>query len=378
LLALMLLGPSGALAATPTVSVGSTSATATGTGASPTVVSIGDTVRFQSTLRNDDSSTISQLFVQGFSEASVYSFGTPTQYAVSITKNDAVVDNGCAASTDLSCSVRNVKPTDVVKVTVVYKVPRFAAGSTTVDYGGRPTCDMGFAQGFDTSTSPVTYNTPDDTTSPDLVGPAVCVHFVWSTSGNTTSDGGGTSHGDVWSWYDGAKINSQLTDFRALWVVDQLFVENTQTINADNPHSTRAYAPTAGIPVTVEDIDCDASHYPDPGDVPAICATLTGFGEVSRVDLAGGAPLECPTVGDPHAPCVYHFMLKLDNIEITSSPKGVNHVYPGGFETITTKCTFAKGSSVPSTISCITVKKLPGGDLQVDVWTLHNGSIRLF
>ena len=69
LLALMLLGPSAASAATPSVIVGSTSETATGTGASPTVVSIGDTVRFQSTLKNTDTSTISQLYVQGFTDA---------------------------------------------------------------------------------------------------------------------------------------------------------------------------------------------------------------------------------------------------------------------------------------------------------------------
>jgi len=369
LLALMLLGPSAVSAATPTVDVGSLTAQTNTSAASPTTVSIGETIWFRTTLQNKDSSTISQLFLGVFSDATLYSYGTPVTYAATLTKNGDTVSGGCGPGINgaqVTCSVRNVKPEDTVQATFVLVVP--ATDANGDPYAGHAQCPIGDGSGYANVLSPdVTY----------LDGPATCVLSEWSSNGAPSSDGG-SSHGDTWNFNDGVLINSDLTDFRSRWVVDQLKVENDQIINADNPHATTAFSPQTGIPVTVEDIDCVVSHYSDPDDVPAICATLTGFGEVSRVDVAGGGPLECPTVGDPHAPCVYHFMLKLDSVEVSSNPKGVNHVYPGGFETIVTKCAFAKGSAVPRTVPCITVKKLSGGDLQVDVWTLHNGGLRLF
>ena len=372
LLALMLLGPGVASAATPTVDVGSTDAQTNTSGASPTTVSIGETVRFQTTLQNKDSSTISQLFLGVFSDGTLYSYGTPVTYAATLTKTSAngnTVSGDCgpgASGTQVDCSVRNVKPDDIVQATFVLVVP--ATDGNGDPYAGQAECPIGDGIGYDNVLSDnVRY----------LDGPAMCVLSMWSANGDPSSDGG-TSHGDTFNFNDGVLINDDLQDYRSRWVVDQTEVANDQGVSPANPHSTKAIAPLTGIPVTVEDIDCDAAHYSDPGDVPTICTTLTGFGQISRVDVAGGTALECPTEENPHAPCVYHFTLKLDNSEVTSNPKGVNHVYPGGFETITSKCTFAKGSTVPSAVPCIVVKKLPGGDLQVDVWTLHNGNIRLF
>jgi hypothetical protein len=351
----MLLGPNAALAATPTVSVGSTSPTATVSGASPSVVSIGETVRFQSTLQNSDPSTISQLFVKGFSDATIYSYGTPTVYTVALTRNGSTVNNACAAAADLSCSVRNVKPLDVIQVTVVYKVPLVNAG-TTDPYSGDATCPLGYAQGYGTLPDPASF----------VDGPAVCVLVQWSTTGAPSSDGG-TSHGDVWNWYDGAMINGDLQDFRSRWVVQsgQFIVANDQVINVDNPHSTQAIVKTADIPVSVEDVECPPA--------PALCEGLAGFGEVSQVDVNGGS---IPGT------TWYHFVLQADSSEIPNGTNQnnvvVNHIYDGGFETIVDRCTISNATGEPTnTEACIVVKKLAGNDLRIDVWSLHNGGLRL-
>jgi hypothetical protein len=211
----------------------------------------------------------------------------------------------------------------------------------------------------------------------------LCVQFVWSTTGSTPSDGG-TSHGDVWSWYDGATINPDLKDFRSRWVVDQFSVENDQVISSGNPHSTKAIVKTSDIPVTVQDLACPAS--------PALCEGLAGFGQVSHVDVNGGS---IPGT------TWYHFVIQADSSEIPSGTNQnnvvVNHSWTQTgvdcdgvtpldpvttqvtcYETIVDRCTIAKQTGEPTNAeACIVVKRLSGNDLMVDVWTHHNGAIRL-
>ncbi|MCI0581543.1 MAG: hypothetical protein L0227_01405 [Chloroflexi bacterium] len=361
LVALMLIGPTTVSAATPIVDVGSLTAQTNSSGASPAKVLIGQTVQFRTTLQNKDSSTISQLFLGVFSDATLYSSGTPVKYAATLTKNGAVVNGGCGPGSNgaqVSCSVRNVKPLDIVQATFVLVVPAIDANGDP--YSGQTSCPIGDGIGYANVLS------PDVTT---LDGPATCVLSEWSSNGAPSSDGG-SSHGDTWNFNDGVQISDDFENFSGRFVVDgSLIVANSQAIDHANPHSTLAYSPVTGIGVTVEDIDCTIEP------VDPLCDGLAGFGQISRVNVNNDVDDSgiTPTT-------LLHFYLQFDSSELEQGVNAGNisieHVYPGGSETIDTSCTFAKKSVIPNNAPCIVAKNLPGGDLGVDVWTFHNGALR--
>ncbi|HEX5591553.1 MAG TPA: hypothetical protein VFX65_14770 [Candidatus Limnocylindrales bacterium] len=328
------------------------------------MVSIGDTVRFQTTLENTDNSTISQLFLEAVTDASIYSFGTPLKYAVSITKNGAAVANGCEAGAALDCTVRNVRPGDVVQATVVYVVPATNPG-TTEPYEGDASCEFGASIGY---LAPVTSSSFPN----DISGPALCVKFVWSTTGAPDSDGG-ASHGDVWNWYDGVAISDDLINFRSRYVYQagQTFVANSQALSVANPHSTAAYAPATGIPVTVLDLACEGD------ETEGLCTTTNGWGEVSVVSVNGGEL--------PAGATWFKFLIQADASEI---PSGVNknnviihHTYVDDgvtqTEVISDRCTISKQTDLPTnTNACLVVQKLAGNDLAITIYSLFNGTFR--
>jgi hypothetical protein len=127
----------------------------------------------------------------------------------------------------------------------------------------------------------------------------------------------------------------------------------------------------------VQDIDCTIPN-PDPS-----CSTLTGgFGQISKVNVNNGVD-----VSGTEGTTLLHFTIQTYASEVPSGKNANNiyvvHTYPtttgSSTETITTRCTFSpKSNPVPSNPPCITVTKLSGGSFQVDVWTFHNGQIRLF
>lgn len=378
LFGLAVVGPNVAVAAgTPTVAVGSSSPDVNGTSATPGTVSIGDTVRFQTSLRNDDSSTISQLYLAVFSDATLYSYGKPLTYAVTFTKNDSTVNGACGIGTNgaqINCSVRNVKPHEWVTATFVLKIPTTYSDGTayagsTDSNGSQRDCPIGDGIGYANVTA---------ADIPVLTKPATCVLSMWSSTGAPSSDGG-NSHGDTWNFNDGVAINGNVQDFRGRYVQQngQSIVENDQDLREGNPHSTRAYAPSTGIPVTVEDIDCTTSTN-------TLCAYFTtGFGQVSRIDVNGGADVS-GTAGTT----LLHFYMKLSGSEVPNGANANNvnilHFYDDGTgtgtftsETISERCATFRGSSTP-TNACITVAKLKGGGLAIDVWTYHNGGLRGF
>ena len=291
----------------------------------PTTVNHGDYVALKASIFNDDNSTVSQLFLVEVERAGFS--------LVSVTINESGRGASCDTTTNpnaFRCTLGQLKPGKTATVTAVYSAP--ASG---------------------TSATP-----------------------VWEF--NTTGLGSGgsdqdQSHGDKWP--SGTLLTVGLRpfgDFGGRYVLNNglKIVENNQALSNANPHSTRAYSPVTGVGVTVEDIDCGAVT-PDP-----LCATLAaGFGQISKINVNNDEDTNGIT-----DTTLLHFYLQLDSSEI---PSGVNannvsilHDYPGGSETLSTRCTFARKATVPSNAPCISVKNLPGGDLGIDVWTFHNGGLR--
>ncbi len=312
LLGTMLLGVGTATAAVPVLH-------ATFDVLSP-IVKNGDIAGFRASITNNDTSTVSQLFL-------IDKLSDGTLFSVTTTQGK------CNAPTagPLYCALGQLKPTK--SVTVVFTLTTLA--STTSDL------------------AKVAFNTT-----------------------GLGSGGGDNSHGDSWpsNFTSVALTNSD--DFGGRYVAnnDLKVVQNLQALSNANPHSTKTFAPISGIYTTVEDVDC--ATIP----IDAICAGLTtGFGQVSKVNVNNGVD-----VSGTAGPTLLHFTIQTFASEVPSGKNANNifvlHTYAGlgSSETITQACTFSpKNNPVPANAPCIAVLKVGGGSFQVDVWTFHNGGLRL-
>jgi hypothetical protein len=292
----------------------------------PKQVSDGDYVAFRGEITNNDTSTVSQLFLVELARDP----NLPTLVSI------ATSQGSCTLGDPFMCTLGQLKPHRTAKITAVFLTADATASYTAIE------------------------------------------RWEFNTTG-LGSGGGDNSHGDSWASDDSGAdelVASVSTDgdFGGRYVKDNnvLIVQNDQAINNANPHSTRAYSPTTGIGVTVEDIDCTAT-VPD-----QLCTDLAaGFGQISKVNVNDGID-----VSGTSGATLLHFYLQLDSSEILAGKNAnsvnVLHTYPGGEETISDRCTFAsKRATTPNNAPCITVKNLSGGDLGVDVWTFHNGGLRL-
>jgi hypothetical protein len=345
-LALMLLGTSVAQASPPPAEWGSTSPTTLTSSASPALAVAGGTVWFQTSYQNTSSSTLASLLLKVTADGAVATFGTPSKYAIFVSGDRST---GCANATPVSCTFKNVKPLQTVKVAFVLSVPASFVGHT---------CDFGRSQGFGVL-PPAT----------DQVTAAFCSKSEWSSVGAPGSDPG-ASHGDTWNWFDAVKLSTD-TNYSGSFALDITSVSNDQTLVAlKNPQATTAFLRGASqIPVTVLD-----GETVDPGcnSVLIDCSTDL-WGEWSVVSVNNGDPVTGLTL--------YEFQIKFDSSEI---PNGVNqnniqiyHAWtspPAGEELISATCTLSAG--VATNAPCLTVKKLAGGDLQVTIWSNHNGSLK--
>jgi Flp pilus assembly protein TadG len=320
LLALMLIVPSTVSAAVPVLT--------DSWDVIPSTVKNGDFVAFRASIKNDDTSTVSQLFLDELVE-------DPTLTFVSISPSQGTCDT---TGDKFLCTLGQLKPRRTATVTAIYQTP--------------------------------------------LTGSSATVRWEFNTTG-LGSGGGDNSHGD--SWPSGEGTTDLLTvalsnsdDFGGRYVLNSnlQIVENSQALNNANPHSTRAYAPTTGIGVTVEDIDCT--------DVPAdpLCADLaTGFGQISKVNVNDGLD-----VSGSAGTTLLHFYIQLDSSETPSGTNAnnvvINHAYVDEAtglpddELIDDACTFARKATIPNNAPCLTVKNLSGGDLGIDIWTFHNGGFK--
>lgn len=315
----MLIGPGTVSAATPLLIQGASALTP--------LVTNGDYVAFSATIFNNDTSTVSQLFLLEGDSAGNTSNGT--FYSAKPTQGK------CNATGPLYCALGQLKPGKTATVTIVYLAPA-APTARALFYGMFNTTGLG-------------------------------------------SGGGDNSHGDQWDVAADASLTNS-DEFGGRYVVNNgaKIVQNLQALSNANPHSTKAFAPSTDIYASVQDVDCSAAT-PDP-----MCADFsTGFGQLSQVNVNNGLDVT-GTAGTT----LLHFAIQTYVSEVPSG-KNANNIYViHGYvdelthawttETIAAKCTFTPKTAItPSNPACITVTKLAGGSFLVDVWTYHNGGLRL-
>lgn len=274
----------------------------------------------------------------------VVSAGEPVAFSTALTNDDtsnislkltttdqslvvlsAKATNGtCAVTTPLSCTFKNIKPGMTAKASIVLRAPSSGASFNA--------------------------------------------QLKWDTTG-VAKDRGGNSHGDSFYYPHGVLptaglpltvgLNTDATNFRARYVLTptQQTVANAQAVNSANPHATKVIAPSTLMGVTVQD---------GTGVTALACAGC--FGETSIIEVAGGDEF----------PGGFRVVITMDSSEI---PGGVNagnvaiyHEWDGGSENISLRCTFTAG--LPDTMPCLNAKKLPGNDLEITIWTTHNGIMR--
>jgi hypothetical protein len=303
-----------ALAAIPKVGT-------TGTNLSPAFVSNGGLAAFTVTATDNDTSTLAQFFLTEVTGATVYavnSYLDGVQY----------VPNACTTGGQLECAFGQVKPNQTVSVTVAFVTP---SGSKW---------------------------TPD---------------FEFSTTGYVL--GKNNSHGDAFPVVSDcsdpsspACLTVQLTNGNGdkagsyVWNSSQSSVADAG-ISKNNPQSTALVLNSFGFGATVED-----------GSVINNCVTTqdlvcptTFFGQTSQVSVANGTSQPA-------------FMIVIDLYKPGVNPNQVNGVYHywndgsgTGQELIITQCS---GSPTPSSIPCFTATNLKGANLELTIWSYHNGNFR--
>ena len=336
-------------AATPTVAWGSFTPDNTATGAQPDLVSAGSVVSFTVSLRNDDHSTISQLYLKAVTQAAAPAPEVTGLYFVSSNRSSCAQPS--TSQTTLSCSFRNVKPHNVVTVQVGYAVPAGTASS----------CLLGPAKNFAAPT--------DTKQGSDME----CVNFVWSTTGATTSDQNNTSHGDVWNFYDGVSTTSDTNTGSTYVFKSEQFTVANGALGGGNGQSTRAVVnePNQGVTVSdgtpIEALDCSASTLS-----ATDCANFNKdkFGEWSFITVG--------TTGTQPGGAAFSITISIDP-SVYPLPSGVNknniavyHQYTtssGTVEEIISSSCARRNPSLPC-ISSVTVSKTL---VQVTFLTLHNG-----
>lgn len=347
---LSVFGSGTAIAATPTVDWGSLTPQTITTGAQPTVVSVGKVASFTVSLQNKDRSTISQLYLKAVTQAAAPAPEVTGLYIVSSTGSSCA--DASLTQTTLSCSFRNVKPLDVITVQVGYVVPLGTASS----------CRQGRGKNFSAPTSTL------------ITGPNLCLNFVWSTTGATTSDQNNTSHGDVWNFYDGVGTSND-ANVGSTYVFDsgQFTVANSPIGGANNGQATKIVVNQTLQGVTVSDgtpigaIDCSTSTLP-----ARDCANFNKykFGEWS--DMTVG------TTGSQPGGAAFAITISVDP-SIYPLPSGVNkkniavyHTYSTNSGTVEEIISSTCATSNP-TLPCLSSVTIGKTLIEITFLTTHNG-----
>ena len=188
---------------------------------------------------------------------------------------------------------------------------------------------------------------------------------------NTTGLGSGSgdaSHGDTWPVSQGVATSTDAQNFAGRFIDGaNLIVLDDQAINdTTNKHATKVVAPKTFIGVTVSDGSVIAQ--PCTG-LLFDCSQL--FGETSVISVADGGTFATG----------FKVIISFDGSEIVGANANtlkIYHTYAGGAEVISTRCSFAPGSTTPKSLPCLTVAKGDGKDLVATIWTTHNGQMRGF
>ena len=221
--------PAASLAALPLVHTGygtdSSAAVQPSTGALPTTVALGEPVAFQIWARNDDTSNVSQFYLDAFT-AGTFSGATWSK--------SSGQSGTCAPTTTSECSFGQLRPGVTVYVTAVFITP--------------------------------------------TTGPGMSVNFEFSTTG-LGSGSGDNSHGDTFPISDSVALSSD-PNFGGRYVNgnSQTTVQNNQVLGTGNKQSTIVYSPTTGIGVTVQDGSANGGCDP----------SKTCFSETSEIHVGDG------------------------------------------------------------------------------------------
>ena len=186
---------------------------------------------------------------------------------------------------------------------------------------------------------------------------------LFNTSGQA-GDPGDNSHGDSWPTSASAAVSTDTLNTNGRYINNaNLIVQNNQNVNnSNNKQATKVVAPGGLIGVSVSD-----------GTTTSDCpATLTCFGETSAIEVAAGASF----------PGGFQVVITLDSSEIpggvTTRNIRIYHTWIGaptpGYETISARCTFTDG--LPNSMPCLNAVKVNGSDIQVTLWTEHNGFMK--
>ncbi len=347
--ALSVIGSGTAFAATPTADWGSFTPDTLTTGAQPGLVSSGKVASFTVSLRNHDTSTISQLYLKAVLQAAAPAPEVTGLYFVSANRNSCVQPS--TSQTTLSCSFRNVKPGDEVIVQVGFTVPTGTASS----------CLEGKAKNF---------GIPSSTLDGSNM---FCLNFVWSTTGATTSDQNNTSHGDVWNFYDGVATSTDTNVASTYVFKSEQFTVANGAIGGGNGQSTKAVVNQALQGVTVSDgtpiqaIDCTTSALS-----ASDCANFNKykFGEWSFMTIG--------TTGSQPGGGAFAITISIDPT-VYPLPPGVNknniavyHQYATTSGTVEEIISSACARNNP-TLPCLSSVSVSKTLVQVTFLSLHNG-----
>jgi len=315
--------------------------------AQPTIVSTNDTVQFTTSIFNDDTSNVSQLY-----------FTTSTLPAGATVSKITADRAGCSTTTTPLCTFGALRPQESVRVTIIFTTPSVADASVT-------SCPLG-------STG---YQAPPLTTLSGSA-PYYCVDLRWYANGFPTTDGG-NSHGDFFDWFDGAGLNGDATNFRGRFVYldNQTLVRDGQTISKSNKQSTSALVPDVNLPATVADESgvTETLTCTTPPGTTFDCGTLTSAW--SQIDVANGKDYQ--SLNTP-------FSITIQFYQAPSNLKGSSPVgYHTWFDPIsnTTNSELIKDAcqlkgGVPTATSPIPCLTVTNGGKAVTIWTFHNGGMR--
>lgn len=223
----VLTGAGSALAAVPT-------ATATSE-ALPAEFSAGNYAGFRGRYEFQDVSTLARLYLR------IDVTGADSNVYLSVTRNGNTV--ACAKAIPVSCSFKGVRSGEVIVATAAF--------------------------------------------APSASASQVAATYRWSTTGQTGSDGGGTSHGDTWPNPLVTQVASLSTDpdyGGGFNTASNGAVGNLQVVSASNPQATRLAGLPAGVRATVLDGDGATGSCTSNADVD--CTAL--IGEWSEVTVGDG------------------------------------------------------------------------------------------
>jgi uncharacterized repeat protein (TIGR01451 family) len=278
----------------------------------PASVSVGADAGYRVTISNNGKSNISQVYL---TDALVALDGTP---AIPGT----ILSTTYAASTQGSCDAPGV----------------------------RLTCSLGAIRSGRSASVTVAYASTSDPTFRRI--------FEANTTG-VAGDKSGSSHGDVLQ-HAGTTLTGSGADFAGRFIIDQVLTVGNAPFGAGNNQSTSVNAPQGVIGVSVQD-----------GTLGDACPTAAPcWSETSEIHVDNGAVYRN---GFSAAIGIYK--------DLSQTVHGFYHRFDSPHldgaigEYVTATCP-KSGTPSASQIPCLTVTKLSGGSVSIQIWLKENGTIR--